>query len=849
MKAILCAFVSTLILLLNPTSVMAEDSAITLSESTSVYPVREKLLTLKETHDQNPEKLLNSIRYNSDNFAESTKPGRHAYWHKLTLRGSFKDQQPKPFHLVFETHNLRHLSIYLFENNQLIKSSGLGLINNSHSRKPYQGPVFSFNIKAGDELTLLIRKQNEGPLLAPFTIYDEPSFTEHTNFTFFYWGIAIALLVVLALYNTFVYALNPGKTYFWYLVFHSITFVYFSGLHGFGFLIWPHSFQLFIAQNIMPMNVILIWVAAQFAQTFLNAKVHTPSFYRYLKWFHVITPIALILTIILPEYLTIPPFTIYQAAASIFLMSMAFSAWNNGFRPARYFILSWMMVLIGAAIGIATFVHLIPLTTFGLHAFFIGSVAELLLLSVALADRLRYAEKKAITKAYIDPQRKLPNYSFFINEFSSQINPLLENEKSLAMVIVDTLNYQKLVGLLGPNLLEPIYREHIKRLKKLLQSKHWSVKFKHPSGKDEFFITLPGDQLLFLIKPGENLSTKLETLLQVCSEPVTVKDFEVSLDINIGASIVTAEQVSPLDNYRKVQIALLNKPDNKNSWNIYSPEADQQLKKQTHLLYNIKQAIADRDFDIRLQPQFDLYTQQAIGCEVLIRWKHEQEGIMSPSSFIEVAEQMGIISQITQQVIDQTFHWLSVQSNIPPKFIVSINLSTQDLYDVDFIDFINEQLAAYQVAPENICFEITESTVMKNAIQSLNTISKLQSMGFHIAIDDFGTGYSSLAYLQKIQADKVKIDLTFIRNIHISKTNKAITQTIIRLAQAINAETIAEGIESADELMAIKQLNCQYGQGEFWSKPLSTDKFSERYFSNINKERHTTNEHQDTSLI
>ena len=143
MKAILCAFVSTLILLLNPTSVMAEDSAITLSESTSVYPVREKLLTLKETHDQNPEKLLNSIRYNSDNFAESTKPGRHAYWHKLTLRGSFKDQQPKPFHLVFETHNLRHLSVYLFENNQLIKSSGLGLINNSHSRKPYQGPVFS----------------------------------------------------------------------------------------------------------------------------------------------------------------------------------------------------------------------------------------------------------------------------------------------------------------------------------------------------------------------------------------------------------------------------------------------------------------------------------------------------------------------------------------------------------------------------------------------------------------------------------------------------------------------------------------------------------------------------------
>lgn len=849
MKAIRLAFISILILLFSHTSVMANELTITLSESTNVYPVRENLLTLKETHNQNPEKLLKSIRYNSDNFADSTKPGRHAYWHKLTLRGNFNDQQTKTFHLVFETHILRHLSVYLFDNDQLIKSSGLGLINNTHSRIPYQGPVFSFSIKTGDELTLLIRKQNEGPLLAPFTIYDEPSFSRYSNFTFFYWGIAIALLVVLALYNTFVYALNPGKTYFWYLIFHSITFVYFSGLHGFGFLIWPHAIQLFIAQNIMPMNVVLIWVAAQFAQTFLNAKVHAPSFNRYLKWFHVITPIALILTIILPEYLTIPPFTIYQAAASIFLMSMAFSAWNNGFRPARYFIVSWMMVLIGAAIGIATFVNLIPLTTLGLHAFFIGSVAELLLLSVALADRLRYAEKKAITKAYIDPQRKLPNYSFFINEFSAQVNSMLETEKSLTMVIVETQNYQKLVGMLGPNLLEPIYRQHIKRLKKLLQSKHWSVKFKHPSGKDEFFITLPGDQLLFLIKPGKNLDAKLDSLLQACSAPVAIKDFEVSLDVNIGASLITNEQVSPLDNYRKVQIALLNKTEHKNSWSIYSPEADQQLKKQTHLLYNIKQAIADRDFDIRLQPQFDLYTQQAIGCEVLIRWKHEQEGIMNPSSFIEVAEQMGIISQITQQVIDQTFHWLSEQYSLPPKFIVSINLSTQDLYDAEFIDFINEQISAYQIAPENICFEITESTVMKNAIHSLNTISKLQSMGFHIAIDDFGTGYSSLAYLQKIQADKVKIDLTFIRNIHISKTNKAITQTIIRLAQAINAETIAEGIESADELMTIKQLNCHYGQGDFWSKPLSTAKFSERYFSNINKQQHTTSEQQGNSLL
>ncbi|WP_144392073.1 EAL domain-containing protein [Pleionea sediminis] len=785
--------------------------------------------TLKETHSELPEEIIHSIRFEEKTFNESMDIGYNAYWYKLSVSGDLNQLDSKTLHLVFSTHHLRHLDVFLYENKTLIKSQALGLLSESPSNGLYKGPTFRFKINKNQKLTILIRKQNDGSNISPLTLYDNEAFNEALFLKYLLWGGAIALLCALGLYNVFIYALNPGFSYFWYLIFHASVFTYFSTMHGFGYLIWPQEFLTWLGQNLMPMHVLIVWIALQFARTFLQTEVNAPSLHGFIKFFDYFTPIALVLVIWLPEYMTVMPFLFYQAFASVLGLALATSALLNDYRPARYFLLSWIFVIVGAAITAAAYTNLIQATNVTIHAFFAGTICELLLLSIALADRLRYAEKKAISKAYIDPQRKLPNYSFFINEFATQLVEVRKARESIALVVVHTKNYQELVGLLGPNILEPIYREHVARLEKYLTTSPWAVTFTAPSENQEYFVSLPGDQILFLIEVNQDLEEKLKSLLTFTTEPLIIKNFEVSLDIHVGATIIDSKKLSPLELYRKVQIALLHCSYKEREWNIYTNEQDISLKEHGALLRDIKKAIADHEFNIMIQPQFDLFTQQLVGGEVLVRWDHHNRGDVNPGEFVLVAEQTGIISKITHQIIEHAFHWLSMQSSLPDKFLLSINLSAQDLYDDHLLPFIENKMETYKVHPHNIAFEITESSMMKNAQKSLNTINELQSRGFSIAIDDFGTGYSSLSYLQQINADKIKIDLSFIRNINHKKTNKAITATISKLSKSIQAKTVAEGIENADELLVVKQLKCDIGQGIFWSEPLKPEIFSRRY--------------------
>ncbi len=838
MKTTLRGLLLCLATLLSP--LLWAEQSIILTDDIEKLELRSALPTLKQTHQQAPENVVHSIRFSTELYSESLAPSPDAYWHRIKLKAAFDQVEMRSFIINFGSHINRHLDLYLFDGQRLIKQQSLGLLAqqgvDKETQLGYQGPNFRFTIKHNQSFTLLIRKQNDGPAIAPITIYSLTEYQAFVSAQSMFWGAAIAVLLVLALYNAFVFALNPGKTYLWYLLFHSTTFIYFAALHGYGFLLWPAQVQQWLAQNIMPLNVLLVWIVVQFAREFLNTPVNCPRWHKYMNWFHIITPPAFIATLIIPEYLTIPLFSLYQFLVSVFALTLAFSAIKNGFRPARYFLISWLFVIIGAGIGMATYTNQLPVNLFTLHGFFIGSICELLLLSVALADRLRYAEKKAINKAYVDPQKKLPNYSFFMNEFSKILYQKQQTNPSLGLVIFDTLNYQHLVGFLGPNILEPVYRNHIARLRSFLDDQSWSVTFEQPAGKNDYFIMLPGERLLILIKDEQDLETRLQALWEHCNKPLKIQDFEVTLDMHLAATRVESQPGhSVLEYYRNLQVALLNCEQRNLPWVIYNEEQSTALKEHLSLLSDLKQAINDQRLAFEIQPQYDLFTQDLTGAEILVRWSHSSRGKVSPETFIALAEQTGLITKITEHIIEYAFHWFSVQQDIPKHFSLAINLSVHDLYDETILQFIEQQLQTYHINPHQITFEITESSMMENASQSLKIIQQLQAMGFSIAIDDFGTGYSSLSYLQQIQADKIKVDLSFVRNIQQNKTNQAIVRTIIQLANSINASTIAEGIESADELMYLKNLRCHIGQGTFWSPPLTPEKFTQRFLKQASK--------------
>jgi len=459
-------------------------------------------------------------------------------------------------------------------------------------------------------------------------------------------------------------------------------------------------------------------------------------------------------------------------------------------------------------------------------------VAELITLSVALADRLKFMENKALAQAFVDPQTGAPNFSFFNNRFPEQLPALTQRHPHLFLLVLDLHGFRELVGLLGPDVLKQAYDRHVDRTVNLLRQKSWAVPILTLQGQDSYFMTLPGGQEMLLISTGQPASSSVEPmvrdLLKLADEAISVNDIHSKIGFRIGCAAFRPQQHTIFECFRQAQIALLTAHRHKRAWEIYDSTQDSYIKYRLSLLSDLRLAIAEETLSIYIQPQFRLQDGALTGGEVLARWQHAREGFVSPDLFIPLAEQSQLIFDITRQVLQQTCAWLQ-QHSLPEEFHLSVNLSALDINDHRLLSLIRHCLHTYNVQPRHLLFEVTESAVMDDPERFLDVIQALHDMGFKIAIDDFGTGYSSMTYLQQMDADEIKIDIRFIRNIEDSETNQNIVKAIVQLAQATGAYTVAEGIETDAELAVLRSLQCEYAQGYLWSAALPAAVFAEKY--------------------
>ncbi|KYH35358.1 phytochrome-like protein cph2 [Clostridium tepidiprofundi DSM 19306] len=240
----------------------------------------------------------------------------------------------------------------------------------------------------------------------------------------------------------------------------------------------------------------------------------------------------------------------------------------------------------------------------------------------------------------------------------------------------------------------------------------------------------------------------------------------------------------------------------------------------------IRYALKHEQFSINYQPQVDVKTGKLVGMEALIRWFHPSKGFISPSKFIPIAEETGLISEIDDYVIrtacKQNKLWQDLGYYPIP---VSVNISALQFQNPNLIKNIKDALTESCLEPKWLKIEITESTAIKNFKHSTEILKQLNDLGIKISLDDFGTGYSSLNYLTKLPIDSLKIDKSFIDEISTNNRDRAITNTVIELAHTLNLDVIAEGVEKNDQLEILSSQNCDIIQGFLFSKPLSADNF------------------------
>ncbi|MGK7946111.1 MAG: putative bifunctional diguanylate cyclase/phosphodiesterase [Microcystaceae cyanobacterium] len=419
---------------------------------------------------------------------------------------------------------------------------------------------------------------------------------------------------------------------------------------------------------------------------------------------------------------------------------------------------------------------------------------------------------------YHDKLTGLPNRKFFIEQLEQSLKKTYDNENCCFSVLVIDLDQFKLINnsyghLIGDNLLLQV----VERFQKCLHS-------------EVILARLGGDEFGMIINHFGNLDYTLsivDCLKKDLSLPFQLDGYEVYSSASIGIAIGNANYQKVEEILRDAEAALSQaKMKDKASYTIFHQQMYWDTVNRLELDQDLRRAIERNEFELRYQPIVELNTQQVRGFEVLTRWKHPEKGFIPPADFIPVTEENGLIIPLSNWVFEeacqQLFQWQQISDNFQD-ITLSLNLSVKQLSQSNLVENVKNMIQEIGINSHHVKLEITESSIMENPEKACSVLNEFKALGIKISLDDFGTGYSSLSYLHRFPIDILKIDRSFIKDI-TEKTDKLrLTQIIIELANHFGMEVIAEGIETPEQVEQLQQLGCQFGQGYYFDRPLTTE--------------------------
>lgn len=424
-------------------------------------------------------------------------------------------------------------------------------------------------------------------------------------------------------------------------------------------------------------------------------------------------------------------------------------------------------------------------------------------------------EKQLQYDAFHDALTGLANRAFFNEYLQKTIERTKRNGSDLFAVLFLDFDRFKLINdslghAEGDNLLKQIAR----RLESTLRSGDLFARL----GGDEFTIlvnNLRDPSVVSLI--ADHIQTRLEI-------PFEISGNKIFISASIGIALSTTNYEIAEDMLRDADIAMYQaKAKGKAQYQVFDQTMREQALTQMRIETEIRDAVEREEFLVYYQPIMNLETDSLIGFEALVRWKHKTHGILLPFQFIGAAEDSGLILPLGKWVLHESCQQMQDWQKRNPtasNLSVSVNLSSKQFLQSDLAEQISEILKETGLNPHCLKLEITESHIMENIVMTTQTITKLRALGIELSIDDFGTGYSSLSYLHSLPVSYLKIDRSFITRMIDGEGKSEIVHTIIKLAQNLKMKVIAEGIETSEQLIKLKMLNCEYGQGYIFAKPM-----------------------------
>lgn len=428
-------------------------------------------------------------------------------------------------------------------------------------------------------------------------------------------------------------------------------------------------------------------------------------------------------------------------------------------------------------------------------------------------------QAQLLEMAHHDALTGLPNRALFIDRTKKALDDSKADATArFAVLFLDCDRFKVVNDSLGHFIGDQLLLAIARRLGEILPS-------------HAMLARLGGDEFTVLLTDVTDLDSVMQTVhqsLDAFTKPFQLERHEIFITASIGIAIGNADYSQPEHILRDADIAMYRaKASGNPPYQVFDPALHHLALQRLQLEIDLRRAIHQHEFIVHYQPIMAIATGSIVGFEALVRWLHPQRGLVSPVTFIPIAEETGLITQIGHWVLRQSCQQLQQWqdehlTDLP--LTMSVNVSARQFAQADLVEQIDQILTETQLNPQQLKLEITESAIMQNAQTAASILQELRERQIQLSIDDFGTGYSSLSYLHSFPVDTLKIDRSFVQQMGESSDNLGLVPLIINIAHKMGMTVVAEGIETKAQLDHLKDLGCDYGQGFLFFKPLEADK-------------------------
>lgn len=794
---------------------------ITISES--FYVDRSRQLTLDQ--------LLNIprafIRQPLDNIPWSFD--QQAYWMRLELRNNNDHAVDTVIH--FSNPMVENLDIYQQDGHSHFSHHQLGWQKNNLSRAARSIPSYALELAENTPYVLYIRIATEGIAKTPINIYLKDDFSHLTNFTFLIWGSFVGILITMSLYNLVLYAGLRDSVYLVYIGYIISILMMLGVVIGFGHYIWPKALIALWREHIIMANTSVIIFAISFALLFFNAFDEKTKIVKITKAYLLYLTLFALVSLWLPEYIAAPIFFVSMFFLYPISMTLIVQQCRVNYKWAKLYIVSWVPLIIGGAIQPMGLMGVIDDSFLIHHALMIGVLFEIVLMAMALANRMQYKKEKALYEATHDQETGIANS----NLFDAKVKQLTQEHRRFAICIFEISDFSTLLPYISNTDNNDLMIMVSRAIERKIHLENNFLVLDQTQNRISKLVKLSDGIFAAIIeitskeiKEKNRIKNQLEFLKKEMNKGAQVGDLFVNLSINIGISLLTKQQgdVQGIDILKQAYRALEQARREAHGFCFYQPGEALHVAQRLTLAADLQRALREDKLRLYHQPQIDLETGEVDGSEALLRWQHEEFGFIAPDIFIKLAEDTGIINELTLWVIETACRQLKILLERGyTQHSVSINISGKDISEPNFLGNAKAILARHDIPYSSLTFELTESVMVNDFEQLSYTLQEFSNLGIQVSIDDYGTGYSSLFYISQLPFNEIKIDKSFVVDLETSPRNLTIVKTTIEMAKSLGLKVVAEGIESEAIEHILRQHECHIVQGYHYQRPIEFSRY------------------------